>query len=89
MFSRKAEKAKKCEKSRKKVQVEEWKIDQKDGLESLERRPSRCLFREMFIKEKSVDPEVWILKMMSDAILHNVHTSKTKTCESVMLSVIW
>ena len=58
------------------------------GLESLERRPSQCLFREMFIKVKSVDPEVWILKMMSDAILHNVHTSKTKTCESV-LSLIW
>ena len=48
---------------------------EKDGLETgLERRPSRCLFREMFIKVKSVDPEVRILKMMSDATITLLHT---------------
>ena len=55
---------------------------EKDGLDSLERRPSQCLFREMFIKVKSVDPEVRILKMISDAITTHIRARRkpVKVC---------
>ena len=77
MFSRK-----KSGKMRKKCKWKMMKIeDHEDGaryvdyvvktaLKAFKDGRHGVFFREMFVKVKSVDPEVRILKMMSDTILH-------------------